>query len=51
MAAMSIIGILIALVGGCITDFSVSILVIAVGLIIAAPGAILSAWRESHAEY
>lgn len=51
MTATSIIGILIALLGGCITDFTVSILVIAAGLVIAAPGAILSAWRESHAEY
>lgn len=51
MTATSIIGILIALVGGCISDFTVSILVIAAGLITAAPGVILNARRESHAEY
>ena len=46
----SLIGIIIALIGGCIADFYLSILVIAAGLVIAAPGVIIGARREIHAE-
>lgn len=48
---ISIIGFFIALLGGCITDFTTSIIVIAVGLVLATPGAIRCARREAHAEY
>lgn len=48
---ISIIGFFIALLGGCITDFTTSIIVIAVGLVLAVPGAIRCARREANAEY
>lgn len=48
---ISIIGFFIALLGGCIADFTTSIIVIAVGLALAVPGAIRCARREAHAEY
>lgn len=51
MVTISFFGILIACLGGCIVNFTTSILVIAAGLVIAAPGVILAAWRDKHAEY